>query len=136
MPLLFYIISFCAIKETSPPAGAHLKVLSCFDSRINYKTRNLTSQINTLVFDCSKFDCVISSFKIILNSMHKYQPRIHVVACDGDSSERQNENRIKREDSRNDIVRMFLFPETEFMAVTAYQNHMVWENFYYGYVLI
>lgn len=58
--------------------------------------------------------------------MHKYQPRLHVVACDGDcNQQQQNETTVKQEDAKNDIVRMFVFPETEFMAVTAYQNHMV-----------
>uniref|UniRef100_A0AC35UEC1 T-box domain-containing protein n=1 Tax=Rhabditophanes sp. KR3021 TaxID=114890 RepID=A0AC35UEC1_9BILA len=49
----------------------------------------------------------------ILNSMHKYQPRIHVVRC-------------------NDVVHLpyskfktFIFKETEFIAVTAYQNDKV-----------
>ncbi|CEF66083.1 Bifid [Strongyloides ratti] len=49
----------------------------------------------------------------ILNSMHKYQPRLHVVRC-------------------NDIAHLpyskfktFIFKETEFIAVTAYQNEKV-----------
>ncbi|CAD6188449.1 unnamed protein product [Caenorhabditis auriculariae] len=49
----------------------------------------------------------------ILNSMHKYQPRLHVVRC-------------------ADVVqlpycsfRTFVFQETEFIAVTAYQNEKV-----------
>ena len=65
--------------------------------------------------------------------MHKYQPRLHIVACDGDSSKQFNENsNVKSEDIKKDIVRMFVFPETEFMAVTAYQNHMV-RLFYKAY---
>ncbi|KAJ7423701.1 T-box transcription factor TBX3 [Willisornis vidua] len=46
----------------------------------------------------------------ILNSMHKYQPRFHIVRA-------------------NDILKLpystfrtYVFPETEFIAVTAYQN--------------
>ncbi|ESO06717.1 hypothetical protein HELRODRAFT_63904 [Helobdella robusta] len=49
----------------------------------------------------------------ILNSMHKYQPRFHVVRA-------------------NDVMQMslhafrtFLFPETQFIAVTAYQNDKI-----------
>lgn len=45
--------------------------------------------------------------------MHKYQPRLHVVRC-------------------NDIAHLpyskfktFIFKETEFIAVTAYQNEKV-----------
>ncbi|KAM4726100.1 T-box transcription factor TBX3-like isoform 1-T3 [Anableps anableps] len=49
----------------------------------------------------------------ILNSMHKYQPRFHIVRA-------------------NDIMKLpystfrtYVFPETEFIAVTAYQNEMI-----------
>ncbi|XP_059912116.1 T-box transcription factor TBX3-like [Gadus macrocephalus] len=49
----------------------------------------------------------------ILNSMHKYQPRFHIVRT-------------------NDILRLpystfrtIVFPETEFIAVTAYQNDKI-----------
>ncbi|XP_034548267.1 T-box transcription factor TBX3-like [Notolabrus celidotus] len=49
----------------------------------------------------------------ILNSMHKYQPRFHVVKA-------------------NDILKLpystfrtYVFSETEFIAVTAYQNDMI-----------
>ncbi|KAB0390312.1 hypothetical protein E2I00_019633 [Balaenoptera physalus] len=48
--------------------------------------------------------------KTILNSMHKYQPRFHIVRA-------------------NDILKLpystfrtYVFPETDFIAVTAYQN--------------
>lgn len=42
--------------------------------------------------------------------MHRYQPNIHVVVH-ADGSGRQ--------------CRTFSFPNTSFMAVTAYQNHRV-----------
>lgn len=56
----------------------------------------------------------ISIFKqTILNSMHKYQPRFHLVRA-------------------NDILKLpystfrtYVFKETEFIAVTAYQNEKV-----------
>lgn len=48
--------------------------------------------------------------------MHKYQPRFHIVRA-------------------NDILKLpystfrtYLFPETEFIAVTAYQNDKVTED--------
>lgn len=57
--------------------------------------------------------------QIILQSMHKYKPRVHVIA----------------QDSRFDLaqiqslpaegVHTFSFPETEFTTVTAYQNQQV-----------
>ncbi|KAG1714056.1 T-box transcription factor TBX1 [Nymphon striatum] len=52
---------------------------------------------------------------IILNSMHRYQPRFHVVYINP-----------KHEDpSATDNFKTFLFAETKFTAVTAYQNHRI-----------
>ncbi|ELU07917.1 hypothetical protein CAPTEDRAFT_226618 [Capitella teleta] len=52
---------------------------------------------------------------IILNSMHKYQPRFHVVYVNP-----------KNEDvSHTENFRTTIFPETKFTAVTAYQNHRI-----------
>ncbi|CAI2348967.1 unnamed protein product [Caenorhabditis sp. 36 PRJEB53466] len=45
---------------------------------------------------------------IIVNSMHKYRPRVHVI---------EQEDAQKRH--------TFSFDETEFIAVTAYQNHRI-----------
>ena len=60
--------------------------------------------------------------------MHKYQPRLHVVVCDEDVPNPDQETRI--ENLRSELVREFVFPETQFMAVTAYQNHRVSTLFY------
>ncbi|KAF4074631.1 hypothetical protein AMELA_G00241580 [Ameiurus melas] len=49
----------------------------------------------------------------ILNSMHKYQPRLHMARAD---------DLLKLPYS---AFRTFLFPETEFIAVTAYQNDKI-----------
>ncbi|KAK6742317.1 hypothetical protein RB195_009903 [Necator americanus] len=49
----------------------------------------------------------------ILNSMHKYQPRLHIVRC----AEIMN--------LPYSTFRTFVFKETEFIAVTAYQNEKV-----------
>uniref|UniRef100_A0A8C5IYH8 T-box transcription factor 10 n=1 Tax=Junco hyemalis TaxID=40217 RepID=A0A8C5IYH8_JUNHY len=51
---------------------------------------------------------------IILNSMHRYQPRFHVVFVDP----RRDSERFAHQNFKS-----FSFPETQFMAVTAYQNH-------------
>ncbi|KAI5722548.1 hypothetical protein M8J76_010071 [Diaphorina citri] len=55
----------------------------------------------------------LKTFKTILNSMHKYQPRFHLVRA-------------------NDILKLpystfrtYVFKETEFIAVTAYQNEKI-----------
>uniref|UniRef100_A0AC34RF74 T-box domain-containing protein n=1 Tax=Panagrolaimus sp. JU765 TaxID=591449 RepID=A0AC34RF74_9BILA len=47
----------------------------------------------------------------ILNSMHKYQPRLHIV-------------RVKDGKLASSFT-TFIFPQTEFIAVTAYQNEKV-----------
>jgi len=57
---------------------------------------------------------------IILNSMHKYQPRFHVVLDNQEKSTMTSEL-----GASTDHVKTFVFPETQFMAVTAYQNHMI-----------
>ena len=54
-------------------------------------------------------------FQVILNSMHKYQPRLHVIYI----------NPPGEEASATENFRTFIFPETKFTAVTAYQNHRV-----------
>ncbi|CAL8327198.1 unnamed protein product [Arctogadus glacialis] len=50
---------------------------------------------------------------IILNSMHKYQPRLHVVKADENNGF----------GSKNTAFCTRSFPETAFIAVTSYQNH-------------
>ncbi|KAI4878174.1 hypothetical protein NFI96_011614, partial [Prochilodus magdalenae] len=59
---------------------------------------------------------VLLNMQIILNSMHRYQPRLHVVLVD------------QRKDSQLSVHRNFCtfsFIETRFIAVTAYQNHRI-----------
>ncbi|KAK2868844.1 hypothetical protein Q7C36_000715 [Tachysurus vachellii] len=50
---------------------------------------------------------------VVLQSLHKYQPRVHLVEVNEDGTE---------DSSRSDRVHTFTFPETQFIAVTAYQN--------------
>jgi len=55
-----------------------------------------------------------SSFtsQALLSSMHRYQPRVHLI----------------RFDNHSDVCtqfKTFIFPETQFIAVTAYQNNKV-----------
>ncbi len=50
---------------------------------------------------------------IVLQSLHKYQPRLHIVEVTEDGVE----------DVSSDMkTQSFTFPETQFIAVTAYQN--------------
>ncbi|XP_061574253.1 eomesodermin-like [Cololabis saira] len=49
----------------------------------------------------------------VLQSLHKYQPRLHIVEVTEDGVE----------DANSDVKsQCFTFPETQFIAVTAYQN--------------
>ncbi|XP_049615399.1 T-box transcription factor TBX21 [Syngnathus scovelli] len=50
---------------------------------------------------------------IVLQSLHKYQPRLHVVEVKEDGSE---------DAFHASKAQTFVFPETQFIAVTAYQN--------------
>ena len=50
---------------------------------------------------------------IVLQSLHKYQPRLHIVEVTEDGVEDIN-NEAK--------TQTFTFPENQFIAVTAYQN--------------
>ncbi|XP_012671923.1 T-box transcription factor TBX5-like [Clupea harengus] len=52
---------------------------------------------------------------IILNSMHKYQPRLHIIKADEKSGF----------GSSNTAFYTHSFPETVFIAVTSYQNHAI-----------
>lgn len=45
----------------------------------------------------------------MLNSLHKYEPRIHIVRVGGPQR----------------MISSHSFPETQFIAVTAYQNEEV-----------
>ena len=58
------------------------------------------------------------SGQLILNSMHKFQPRVWLVKRrDGDNSPVSSMDIEK--------CRSFVFPETQFIAVTAYQNQCI-----------
>uniref|UniRef100_A0A452IX63 T-box domain-containing protein n=1 Tax=Gopherus agassizii TaxID=38772 RepID=A0A452IX63_9SAUR len=47
--------------------------------------------------------------QIMLNSLHKYEPRVHIVKVGGPQK----------------AISSFAFPETQFIAVTAYQNEEI-----------
>lgn len=63
-----------------------------------------------LLLSAKKDEIVTSvSLQIMLNSLHKYEPRIHIVKVGG----------IQK------MISSQSFPETQFIAVTAYQNEEV-----------
>merc|ERR1712183_1144720 len=87
------------IHPDSPARGSHwMKQIVSFDKL--KLTNNLTDD----------------NGHIILNSMHRFQPRFHVVLHDNShgSVSRAEEN-----------YKTFVFEETKFYAVTAYQNHRI-----------
>jgi T-box protein 20 len=57
--------------------------------------------------------------QVILNSMHKFQPRIYLVR------RREGEAGQPVTNIQQELYRSFVFPETQFTAVTAYQNQLV-----------
>ncbi|KAI4455280.1 t-box protein-related [Holotrichia oblita] len=57
---------------------------------------------------------------IILNSMHRYQPRFHIVYLPSKTIPN-----ITDDASSQNNFKTFVFPETAFTAVTAYQNHRI-----------
>ncbi|XP_071649950.1 uncharacterized protein [Temnothorax longispinosus] len=58
--------------------------------------------------------------QIVLNSMHKYQPRIHLVRCRHTDDSGSQITDLQKEEHKT-----FIFPEAIFTAVTAYQNQLI-----------
>ncbi|KAL4235428.1 T-box transcription factor tbx20 [Mactra antiquata] len=56
--------------------------------------------------------------QIVLNSMHKYQPRIHIVKL-------TNQTTVPVSSLDDVEHKTFIFSETVFIAVTAYQNQLI-----------
>ncbi|XP_032592015.1 T-box protein H15 [Drosophila grimshawi] len=58
--------------------------------------------------------------QIVLNSMHRYQPRIHLVRLSHGQSIPSTPKELQELDHKT-----YVFPETVFTAVTAYQNQLI-----------
>ncbi|TKR77579.1 hypothetical protein L596_018521 [Steinernema carpocapsae] len=85
------------VHADSPAVGAHwMKQLVSFD-----KIKLTNNQLD-------------QNGHVIVNSMHRYQPNLHILVHDASES-----SFVCR--------RTFRFAETSFMAVTAYQNHRITE---------
>ncbi|KAF7408205.1 hypothetical protein HZH68_003053 [Vespula germanica] len=80
------------VHPESPNFGAHW-----MKEAISFAKVKLTNKAN-------------GNGQIMLNSLHKYEPRVHLV-------------RVGAEEQRT--VLTYRFPETQFIAVTAYQNEEV-----------
>lgn len=77
--------------------------------------------------------------KIVLNSMHKYQPRLHIIKkFEDDLNPQNNKSNYMKLNTTEDLERFeyktFIFPETEFIAVTAYQNQLVGLFLVYSFI--
>ncbi|KAM4866212.1 T-box transcription factor T [Thomomys bottae] len=79
------------IHPDSPNFGAHW-----MKAPVSFSKVKLTNKLN-------------GGGQIMLNSLHKYEPRIHIVRVGG--SQR--------------MITSHCFPETQFIAVTAYQNEEI-----------
>lgn len=64
--------------------------------------------------------CFVNWLQIILNSMHRYQPRFHIVYLPPKTLPHTNDP-----NAQHNLYRRFIFSETSFTAVTAYQNQRV-----------
>ncbi|XP_067676084.1 T-box transcription factor T-like isoform X1 [Haliotis asinina] len=81
------------IHPDSPNFGAHW-----MKEPISFSKVKLTNKLN-------------GGGQIMLNSLHKYEPRLHIV-------------RVNSRTQKKSIM-TFSFPETQFIAVTAYQNEEI-----------
>jgi len=63
--------------------------------------------------------------------MHKYMPRLNIVEVSGRSSDPTSSNK-----STSPPKHTFTFPETQFIAVTAYQNTDVGSCVFVQYPLL
>ncbi|ESN92282.1 hypothetical protein HELRODRAFT_89689, partial [Helobdella robusta] len=90
------------IHPDSPATGEHW--MSKF---VSFHKLKLTNNV------ASKHGHV--SYDTVLNSMHKYQPRIHIVRADD----------FRHLPFTQSFHKTIIFPETQFIAVTAYQNEKV-----------
>jgi T-box protein 20 len=62
----------------------------------------------------------LSRPQIVLNSMHRYQPRIHLVRLQPGQNIPTTPKELAELDHKT-----YVFPETIFTAVTAYQNQLI-----------
>lgn len=99
------------IHPESPNFGAHWmkEPISFAKVKLTNKT-NGNGQVDVYLL-LLKFICKFKFyvFQIMLNSLHKYEPRVHLVKVGTD---------LRR-------IITYPFPETQFIAVTAYQNEEV-----------
>lgn len=117
------------IHPDSPATGAHWqsRTISFHYAKLTNNTLDAQGHVSTTdspqnlrLYILSSWSTLSQprffSFQIILHSLHRYQPRLHVIEA-------------------RDVLRWgggqhsFVFPETQFITVTAYQNNKVPQRF-------
>ncbi|CAF3459949.1 unnamed protein product [Rotaria socialis] len=96
------------LHPDSPNTGMHWMK----NEKISFSKLKLTNNKQLAISNSQ------NQMAIIVNSMHKYMPRLNIfeVACQSTDS-RGSSNR-----NNSSTKHIFTFPETQFIAVTAYQN--------------
>ena len=106
----------------SPNTGAHWMRQEVSFSKLKLTNNKGSTNNSAQVPSCSLYHFIqitqlkLSAFPvqmIVLQSLHKYQPRLHIVEVKEDGSE---------EPFLSSKAQTFIFPETQLIAVTAYQN--------------
>uniref|UniRef100_A0A1I7SRK8 T-box domain-containing protein n=1 Tax=Bursaphelenchus xylophilus TaxID=6326 RepID=A0A1I7SRK8_BURXY len=108
----------CGKAEPSPQSRLYLHPDSPHDGR------GLDN--NIITFEKAKLTNNADDSRVghlVLNSMHKYQPRVHVVVRKNRSAPLDMNH--PDFDIRKEEYKTFVFDETKFMAVTAYQNQLI-----------
>ena len=108
---------FSLATEVSFPIGPDLRVLLVKTSSNNcWVPVELQRDLWRHYHNLSSF---LPLLQLILNSMHKYQPRIHIVKTTDETQLRDIQ------ECSSDSFCTHIFEETQFMGVTAYQNQQV-----------
>lgn len=124
---------WCPTSETPYPWGPlsrakwHRKVLVCGWPRLSGLTSLLCGKVEGINErgpsvsgrERQFLGSICFFLQIILQSMHKYKPRVHVMKQDN----KVDMSRIQSLPAEG--VKTFSFKETEFTTVTAYQNQQV-----------
>lgn len=76
--------------------------------------------LRIMIEDCFILPVCAFYFQIVLNSMHRYQPRIHLVRLTPGQCAPTSPNELPDVDHKT-----FVFAECVFTAVTAYQNQLI-----------
>lgn len=124
---LFFLLAYIGLipllcKQQVSVVKIHIILEICLPSDIYMRSPSTWPPVYSPAPSICKHDrsvsltlSVSSPMQIILNSMHKYQPRLHIVKADENNGF----------GSKNTAFCTHVFSETAFIAVTSYQNHKV-----------